>query len=377
MTQPLIIVGASARAAAQSAARGGFAPYAADLFADEDLRACCPAVQVSGYPAGLEDAAREFPPGSWMYTGGLENHPALVDRIARERPLLGHSGEVLRAVRDPLALAAALREAGLNHLETSLSPLAHTRCLRKPKNSCGGMRIEFVDKWNAAKSSGAWYYQAYAAGAPAAAIYIATNSQAVLLGVTRQLVGEAWTGARPFRYCGSLGPLALSDARRTAYEQLGACLAERFNLCGLFGVDVVENEAGIWPVEVNPRYTASVEILERACSLSAVALHAAACASSRHTPCAVAVPTTLAKCHAKAVLFAQDDITIGREVADFISCANEGLAWPTIADVPRYGAQIRSGQPVFSIFAAGGDVHETMQALRNLARSAPFIATRD
>src|SRR5687767_11650245 len=99
MMEPLIILGASARAAAQSAARGGFAPYAADLFADEDLRACCPAVQVSDYPAGLEAAAREFPPGPWMYTGGLENHPALVDRIATQRPLWGNSGTVIRAVR--------------------------------------------------------------------------------------------------------------------------------------------------------------------------------------------------------------------------------------------------------------------------------------
>src|SRR5262245_57175411 len=129
MTEPLIILGASARAAAQSAARGGFAPYAADLFADDDLRACCPAVQVADYPRGLKAAAREFPPGPWMYTGGFENHPALVERIAQERPLLGNAGAALRSVRNPLQLAAALREAELAHLETSLAPLKDMRSL--------------------------------------------------------------------------------------------------------------------------------------------------------------------------------------------------------------------------------------------------------
>ncbi len=109
----LLIVGASARAAAYSAWRDGFEPFACDLFADADLRRLCSCRPMRQYPAGLVNAASQQPASPFLYTGGLENHPAIVDRIARDRPLLGNPGKVLRAVRDPGRLAAALKSHGL------------------------------------------------------------------------------------------------------------------------------------------------------------------------------------------------------------------------------------------------------------------------
>ena len=43
---------------------------------------------------------------------------------------------------------------------------------------------------------------------------------------------------------------------------MGAALADVFDLCGLFGVDGVVRGNRFWPVEINPRYTASMEVLE-------------------------------------------------------------------------------------------------------------------
>src|SRR5262245_29259757 len=92
----LIVVGASARAAAYSAWRAGFAPLACDLFGDADLRRLCPWSLARDYPAGLVATASQQPPCAWLFTGGLENHPSIVDDIARERPLLGNAGDILR-----------------------------------------------------------------------------------------------------------------------------------------------------------------------------------------------------------------------------------------------------------------------------------------
>src|SRR5687767_7079098 len=113
MSNPLLILGASARAAAWSARRAGFEPSAGDLFTDEDLRACCPAWRCERYPRDFEQIAAEAPPGPWIYTGGLENHPRLVDRIAARRPLFGNPGDVLREARDPFRLAEVLAAAGI------------------------------------------------------------------------------------------------------------------------------------------------------------------------------------------------------------------------------------------------------------------------
>ncbi|MBW3539720.1 MAG: hypothetical protein KY476_05570, partial [Planctomycetes bacterium] len=62
MTRSLLIAGASARAAAQSAVRSGWSVTALDLFADRDLAATCEAVRVESYPWGLIAAAAAAPP---------------------------------------------------------------------------------------------------------------------------------------------------------------------------------------------------------------------------------------------------------------------------------------------------------------------------
>src|SRR6478609_7195881 len=103
--QTLIVLGASARAAAFSIRRAGYQPYAIDLFADRDLAAICPAVKIQRYPHDFFVSLAAAPQAPWIYTGGLENYPRLVDRLADVRPLLGNPGGVLRSVRDPRLFA--------------------------------------------------------------------------------------------------------------------------------------------------------------------------------------------------------------------------------------------------------------------------------
>ena len=56
---------------------------------------------------------------------------------------------------------------------------------------------------------------------------------------------------RPFLYVGSLGPLPLHEAELSRLYSLGNVLAEH-HLVGLFNVDFVRNDDGLWPVEVTP-----------------------------------------------------------------------------------------------------------------------------
>src|SRR5437016_5423412 len=87
----LLIVGASTRAAAFSALRAGLTPWCADLFVDADLQRRCPVERVAPqeYPQCFIAIAANGPPGPWMYTGALENQPAMIETIARRRPLWG------------------------------------------------------------------------------------------------------------------------------------------------------------------------------------------------------------------------------------------------------------------------------------------------
>src|SRR5690606_21045188 len=82
-----------------------------------------------------------------------------------------------------------------------------------------------------------------------------------------------------FHYAGSLGPLRLANATTRHLQALGDLLAAEFQLIGAFGVDFIldADEETVWPVEINPRYTASMEVLERAHDQLIVAQHIAAC----------------------------------------------------------------------------------------------------
>ena len=60
-------------------------------------------------------------------------------------------------------------------------------------------------------------------------------------------------------------------------KAIGDRFAEAFGLVGWFGVDYVLNEDIPWPVEINPRYTASLEIHELASGRSLLDEHRRAC----------------------------------------------------------------------------------------------------
>src|SRR4051812_40999335 len=146
MPPTLLIVGASARAAAFSALRAGLRPWAIDLFADRDLAAVCPvqAVPPNRYPDALPELASAAPPGPWMYTGALENRPDLVERLAAAPPLWGNDAAALCRVRAPFALAAALRAADVPCPAVRADDAPAGRWLVKPLASAGGVGIRMT-----------------------------------------------------------------------------------------------------------------------------------------------------------------------------------------------------------------------------------------
>jgi uncharacterized protein len=371
--ESLMILGASARAAAFSAVRAGLRPWCADLFADRDLQARCPVMRLPGrYPESFADLIETELPGPWMYTGGLENWPDLVRRLARRRPLWGNGEEALRLARDPLFVRRVLRAVGLEVPAVHRQAAAlHTvfRWLRKPCRSAGGTGIRFWTPGETRPSvRGPGYFQEFIEGDPCAALYVGDGRQAWLLGLTRQLVGVPWLSAAPFHYCGSLGPLELNDPLRASLIRMGVVLAARCGLRGLFGVDGVLREGVFWPVEVNPRYTASVEVLEHATGTKALAWHwlvfTLSCLPAPFPPPAPSLWRI-----GKAVLFARRDLVFpadGPWMAELRS-PTPVTDLPLFADVPAVGTPIGAGKPILTFFSRGDSVAACEESLRETA----------
>jgi predicted ATP-grasp superfamily ATP-dependent carboligase len=369
----LLIFGASARAAAFSALRAGFRPWCADLFADADLRQRVPVMQLPGrYPESFLDLIEVELPGPWMYTGGLENRPFLVGKMARRRRLWGNDRAALLEARSPFAVAGVLKKAGLP-VPAAWGPgdrfiPGGRRWLLKPLAGAGGAGIRFLEAHVAEPTLalGRCYLQEFLEGESRSAVFLGNGRSARLLGLTRQLVGSAWLNAALFQYCGNIGPLPLTAGEAATLERLGNSLAAGCGLRGLFGVDGIWRRGALWPVEINPRYTASVEVIEYATGFRALTGHAQACESGELPR---DVPPAGAGVVGKAVLFARRSIAFPAEGpwASVLAAAPPPDKLPPLADIPPAGTAVEQGHPVLTVFARETSADDCEAALRAIA----------
>ena len=381
----VLIVGGSTRAAAWSAVRAGLQPICADLFADLDTRQVAEIVPVRDFPYSLpEDVARVQADG-WFYTGGLENHPDIIERMLRpDAPygsLWGTPPAALRLVRDPFWLAETLRAAGLPALEVlpeSSPPPADGTWLQKPLASAGGRAIRVWDQAAALRDfEEPHYFQRRVAGDSCSAVFRARDGQGNCLGATQQLNNlEASRASVPFAYCGSIGPIdqpgssvSLTSESRNTVTRIAKTLAGASGLYGLFGIDFVLDGDRVWVTELNPRYTASMEVLELARRPSLLAVPAE---SGFKRP--LDSPTqadTWAKGPvefvAKAILYARHSFA----ALDLTHLMHGESSWhpPHVADVSAPGTVIAAGWPICTVFATGHSPHECFRTLKTRCNS--------
>jgi predicted ATP-grasp superfamily ATP-dependent carboligase len=367
----ILVFGASARAAAFSALRAGFRPWCADLFADVDLRQRVPAMQLpGGYPDGFLDLIDVELPGPWMYTGGLENRPFLVAKMARRRPLLGNDQAALLSARSPFTVAQVLQRARLHGPAVwgpgdRFPPRGH-HWLVKPLAGSGGAGIRFLDDEAVERTvrPDRCYLQEYVEGESRSAVFLGDGRAARLLGVTRQLVGKAWLNAAAFHYCGSVGPLPLTTSEQASLERLGSAIASGCGLRGLFGIDGIWRRGVLWPVEVNPRYTASVEVLEYATGLKTLALHGQVFANAKLPKMPIPGATDIV---GKAIVFARQRFLVPAAGPWLASLDTPVGGLPDYADIPPAGTVIAPGQPVMTVFARANNADACEENLKKIS----------
>jgi predicted ATP-grasp superfamily ATP-dependent carboligase len=156
--------------------------------------------------------------------------------------------------------------------------------------------------------------------------------------------------------------LQLAPEIRDEVGQIGCRLARHFGLKGLFGVDLMIAGEQVWTIEVNPRYTASTEIVERGTKVLSVAAHSTAHANGD----LVRSPYESAfHLHGKAILFARHAVQIDHIFARWAIAESVHMPWPTLADIPAAESTIKPGQPVLTVFADSDSVDDLKQNLNN------------
>jgi predicted ATP-grasp superfamily ATP-dependent carboligase len=362
----VLIAGVSTRAAAESAARAGFRVSAVDAFADLDQHPAVTARAVQGRFSAhaAARAAREIACDAVAYLSNFENHPRAIAVLSRGRALWGNPPDVIGRVRDPLALAQALRRRGFSTPAVATgatNPKPRTRdqkpeWLLKPLASGGGRRVR---RWRpGSRLPRGGYLQEYVSGEPGSVVFVSARGRCVPLGVSRQLVGEPAFGATGYQYCGSI--LVPGRANRDALE-LSRAVAEEFDLVGVNGIDFIEHEGAASAIEVNPRWSASMELVEYAYGVSVFGAHAAACTSGALPAFDLGTARQRARTIGKAVVFARRNVVVGDSREWLVPLAARVL--PPIRDIPHPGERIAAGRPVCTVFASGRDLAACHAAL--------------
>jgi predicted ATP-grasp superfamily ATP-dependent carboligase len=188
------------------------------------------------------------------------------------------------------------------------------------------------------------YLQERIIGTPGSVVFASDGSRALVLGCSRQLIGDPKLGSTGFRYCGSI----LASDRRPIFArqrelleraaELADCITREFGLRGLNGIDFIARDGVPYPTEVNPRYSASMELVERAGGPSIFETHAGSFRGE--------LPSALRparKLHGKAIVFARRDVRM--------PATDHWLGNRWFADVPHRGELISRGRPICTVFA--------------------------
>ena len=141
---------------------------------------------------------------------------------------------------------------------------------------------------------------------------------------------------------------------------LASAVTGEFGLVGVNGIDFIVRDGIPYAIEVNPRWCASMELVERAWGFPVLDAHASACRAGalpafdlQEPPGAEAgkapQPSARRLCTRGGM---SPSATRGR-----------GSSTGDIRDIPRPGERIPAGRPVCTVFATGLDANACHEAL--------------
>ncbi len=235
--------------------------------------------------------------------GGTENWPELIDWLSRHCKLLGPTANQMQLLRQTenwqrwcapigwrsasgnlgtgFSNATSVDATGIRFPETLWQPLVNSSRLAedlwlcKPRHAAGGHAISTTSPSSPPPEQ--HYYQRRILGHPLGVTCILQPQGRVhVLGATSSLTETQWPGPSEFIYRGSIGPTELSYQQHQQISSLCQTIQRDTGCRGWLQLDFIEDPYGqLWLLELNPRWSAGMEVLLRS-GLNPVAFHLAA-----------------------------------------------------------------------------------------------------
>jgi predicted ATP-grasp superfamily ATP-dependent carboligase len=289
-------------------------------------------------------------------------------------PILGNHPYVIERIRDKMKFFQELERLEIPHPETAMAESfeeARKRAkdigypvLVKPSKGFGGVGIRKAQGPKELKQAFHHAYlidekvliQEYISGISASVSLISSNNETITLALNEQLLGVSELGQEePFGYCGNVVPLVTNGSVMNRCKNTAEKITSHFGLVGSNGIDFVISKEGVpYIVEVNPRFQATLECVERVLGINMVEAHMKACLQGILP---IIAKKTAVFC-TRLILFASQ-----RLVVPDLSVLEE------VRDIPIPEIIIEKGEPVCSIVREGADRNSSLRKARIIAES--------
>ena len=373
----LVIVGFSARAAAQCAKRQGFEVIAVDFCADRDLKGQCLAhyrLDDPDWPTTLNAIHPSVP---LLLTGGMEHRLESVDQCHSVANRMGPNGKQLAAMRSldnwerwafscgigwPVTLRGCLNKSGISE------QLFQGSWLLKPFRSAGGMGIAnvinvsqlsdrfFTDRPNV-------YLQQRLPGNTIGITFLGSKFGSTLIGAAAAWPDNSKPPSQSYIYRGSYGPIPLTTVQIDKLQRFANLVGRESGLLGLWQADFLEHNDELSLLEINPRWSASMDILDVCLDLRLVETqYACICATMSQagfdelaTKACVRAKQSNDAILGKLIVYARAPFTVSQTQSDAwwlnrwegdLSSVRNGNRF---ADIPCAGTDIDEGDPILTI----------------------------
>ena len=357
LPERLLVISASARMLAASAARAGIRVVALDQYADADTLAL--AEQALALPTSdgrfqpeplLEAAARLAPTTRYplVYGSGLDTRPELLGTLAAKRELIGNPPDQLARFREPRLFFQLLDHCSIAYPEIRFRrPETPENWLIKSGCSEGGKRVRFCAQDRPGVGE---YYQRRISGPACSVLFLADGERVSILGFNTML-----TSSTPgcFLFEGAMNWAPLAPEQRQRLQGNIVRLVRATGLKGLNSLDFMVNAKGEpLTIEVNTRPSATMALYDEDYPEGLLAAHIRACRGL------LAGPVRAGAFRAFRVAYAAVTTRV-----------EPGFAWPAwCSDRPVANSVIKVGSPLCTLRAEGGNPAEAMKKLAARAR---------
>ncbi|MBT8507768.1 ATP-dependent carboligase [Methanomicrobiaceae archaeon CYW5] len=347
MKGTVLIAGFATRHVVQSAWRAGYEVCAIDHFCDQDLtwyaKEWSIFEELDQIPSLIEDYINRYPIDAIITTSGAET-------IAGDPRFCGTPPDIAGRFLDKSRIQEFFLETGIP--APAVLPEGVYPAFIKPLNGAGGWRNSLVrteaeeEAWRELWPDDPYIRQTPISGTPCSVSCIANGTEARAIAVNEQFM-RGGDGERAFGFAGACTPFATEETE--ALADIAERIVTASGCVGSVGVDFIVSEDGIYAIEINPRFQATLDIVEESLARSVFDLHLDAC-RGRIPP----VRPLPAGYVARTILFADHDLRVGDDL--------KHLA-PAVADIPWKGTEIEEGSAVISVYGRGSSRDEALSLL--------------